>query len=372
VHIVYVADAPRVGGAERYLGEVVAGALGAGHSATVIAPQAEVLADVYARAPDVATLRAGSDRYASAATPSARVRALLPAAAHIARAVHAAEPDIVHVNNGGYPGSDLCRLAPMLARVRPAVMSVHSLPWERTHSDPRLQAVVDRALWRSIDAVAGATQVVGSALIDRRGLPPDRFHLLPYGMPRPGGEHEAGPLRARLCPAGELLIGMVAATADEGKGHAVLLEALHQMHEPTHTVIVGADPGPAFAGEPGVTLTGRVPSVGPYLHAIDVLVVPSTQWESLPLVILEAMAAGKPVFGSRLAGIPEAVTDGETGRLFEPGDVATLAAALDDAARDPARLPAMGRSGLARWEHRYSPERMVGGVLGLYDSLAGR
>lgn len=372
VRIVYVADAPRLGGAERYLVDVIAGVLAAGHWATLISPQRDLLDYATSNAPGVITLPAGNDAYARAASMAARVHALVPSAVQVARAIRRADPGIVHINNGGYPGSDLCRLSAILAQQRPAVMSVHSIPWKRTHSDPRVQAVVDRALWRSLDMVAGATRAVGAALIEERGLPAGRFQLLPYGVREPDGADECEALRARLCPDGELLIGMIAATADEGKGHRVLLDAVRRMRVPVHALIIGADPGPAFESEPRVTVLGRVPSVGPYVHAVDVLVVPSTQWESLPLVILEAMAARRPVIGSRIAGLPEAVSDGETGRLLPPGDADALAAALDDAARDRATLAAMGAAGRKQWARAYSSERMVGAVLDLYRALTRR
>src|SRR5581483_10677278 len=53
-----------------------------------------------------------------------------------------------------------------------------------------------------------------------------------------------------------------------------------------------------------------------------------------PTVIIEAMAAGRPVVSTRLAGIPEAVVDGETGLLVPPGDPAALATALERLIRD--------------------------------------
>jgi glycosyltransferase involved in cell wall biosynthesis len=206
--------------------------------------------------------------------------------------------------------------------------------------------------------------VVGDGLVAQRGMPRSLYRLLPYGVPAPGGRDAAAALRAELAPGGELLAGMVSATADPGKGHAVLRDAIEQSGDAVRAVIVGADPGFTAAR---ITVAGRVLSIGAYMHAIDVLVVPSTAWESLPLVILEAMAAGKPVFGSRLAGIPEAIADGVTGALFEPGDAAELARLLR--ATDRAALERMGAAGRSAWEQRFSPERMIEGVLALYGEL---
>ncbi|HEX32310.1 MAG TPA: glycosyltransferase, partial [Candidatus Acetothermia bacterium] len=66
----------------------------------------------------------------------------------------------------------------------------------------------------------------------------------------------------------------------------------------------------------------------------SVIFVPSLYKEGLPNVILESMAMGVPVVSSRLAGIPEAVRDGETGVLVSPGDVRELASAIVGLWRD--------------------------------------
>ena len=73
----------------------------------------------------------------------------------------------------------------------------------------------------------------------------------------------------------------------------------------------------------------------------------------LPTVILEAMAAGKPVVATALAGVPELVLDGETGRLVSPGDPLALADALAGFLRDPDRRAACGHAGRLRLERHF-------------------
>ncbi len=74
----------------------------------------------------------------------------------------------------------------------------------------------------------------------------------------------------------------------------------------------------------------------------------------LPTVILEAMAAGKPVVSTRLAGVPEMVDHGRTGLLAAPGDVPALADALATLARDPERGLPLGLAGRAKLEADFS------------------
>jgi colanic acid/amylovoran biosynthesis glycosyltransferase len=92
------------------------------------------------------------------------------------------------------------------------------------------------------------------------------------------------------------------------------------------------------------------------LAAADVLAAPSVptrggKREGIPVVLMEAMAAGLPVVASRLSGIPELVTDGISGLLVTPGDAAALADALARLAGDPdlrGRLGAAGRETVMR------------------------
>lgn len=76
-----------------------------------------------------------------------------------------------------------------------------------------------------------------------------------------------------------------------------------------------------------VHVTGAVPEIHEYYGLADVF-VSSSEWEGLPLVLVEAMAAGLPVVATDIPGVGEIVIDGETGRLVPPGEPAALAEAM--------------------------------------------
>ncbi len=88
---------------------------------------------------------------------------------------------------------------------------------------------------------------------------------------------------------------------------------------------------------PGVQAIGPVPhdEIPKLLSTLDVLVVPSIWEENNPLAILEAFAAGVPVVASRIGGIPEIVSHGANGLLFEPGNADDLARALSRFVTEP-------------------------------------
>jgi glycosyltransferase involved in cell wall biosynthesis len=106
--------------------------------------------------------------------------------------------------------------------------------------------------------------------------------------------------------------------------------------------------------EASVHFAGRLlrDQIGPAMAACDLFLMPSVHdsagnVDGLPNVILEAMAAARPVIASRIAGIPLAVKDRLTGLLVEAASAPALAAGLKDALSDPKRMQDWGRAGRA-------------------------
>ena len=118
-----------------------------------------------------------------------------------------------------------------------------------------------------------------------------------------------------------------------------------------------------------ITLTGWVDEarVQAELGVAHALVMPSFA-EGLPMVVMEAMAAARPVIATYIAGTPELVQDGQTGWLVPAGDVTALAAAMDRIGAAPlATLTKMGRSGRARVLARHDVDveaRKLAGFIG--------
>jgi glycosyltransferase involved in cell wall biosynthesis len=76
--------------------------------------------------------------------------------------------------------------------------------------------------------------------------------------------------------------------------------------------------------------------------------------EAFGMVLIEAMACGKPVIASNLPGVRSVVNDGEDGLLVEPGNVADLAAKIRQLLDDPQRRQEMGKRGRAKVERKYA------------------
>lgn len=94
------------------------------------------------------------------------------------------------------------------------------------------------------------------------------------------------------------------------------------------------------------------------LQSSDVFLLPS-ETESFGLAALEALSCGVPVVASRVGGIPEVVVDGESGQLFEVGDVGAMAAGVLALLRDPALHERMARTARAQVERQWQREPIV-------------
>jgi glycosyltransferase involved in cell wall biosynthesis len=119
---------------------------------------------------------------------------------------------------------------------------------------------------------------------------------------------------------------------------------------------------------------GKVPhaDLPAYYNAADVVVLPSQLQESFGMVLIEAMACGKPAIASALPGVRTIVRDGEDGLLVAPGADGALTAALRTLLTDPARRAEMGRAGRRKVEARFSWDSITTRLEALYADAIGK
>jgi glycosyltransferase involved in cell wall biosynthesis len=120
--------------------------------------------------------------------------------------------------------------------------------------------------------------------------------------------------------------------------------------------------------EKHVLLPGFREDVLSLMKSADLFVMSSIT-EGLGSAVLDAMAMGLAVVGTRAGGIPEAVVPGETGELVEPGDPRALAAAIVTLLEDPAKRRAYGEAGRRRVARQFDVEHLVTGTLAAYRRL---
>jgi len=123
------------------------------------------------------------------------------------------------------------------------------------------------------------------------------------------------------------------------------------------------------AGLPNVHFLGWVDDADRTAALARATVYCLPSWnEGLPMSVLEAMSAGLPVVSTPVGGIPEAVENGVTGLLVQPGDVEGLTEAICKLLLDPEKAKSMGKIGQARHRDKFSTEAMGQGCLEVYAS----
>jgi glycosyltransferase involved in cell wall biosynthesis len=106
----------------------------------------------------------------------------------------------------------------------------------------------------------------------------------------------------------------------------------------------------------------------PILLNCRAVVVPSLWYEPSPYVIYQALAAGKPVIGNRVGGIPDLINE-ETGLLADPGNIDQLAKQINDLGRSPTRAAEMGRSARDWAERELSPASYYEKIMAVYRDI---
>ena len=182
----------------------------------------------------------------------------------------------------------------------------------------------------------------------------------------------------------DLAVGIVG-RLERWKGHEVFLRAMAEVVNivPEARGIIVGDPVPhdpdyrsellALRDELGlgdrVLFSGFRPDIPAIMSALDILVLASSSPEPFGRVLIEAMAAGKPVVATDAGATREIIEEGIQGILVPPGDVQTLSRAIVRILTHGNLATAMGRKGQARVGEKFSVQQCVDGVQAVYHEL---
>jgi glycosyltransferase involved in cell wall biosynthesis len=278
--------------------------------------------------------------------------------------------DILHSH--GYK-ADLYGYAASWARRVALVSTCHN--WPNRSVKMRVYAALDRFILKGFDRVATPSPIVVKTLVES-GLPPTRLKWIANGVDM-SRFHGASPsLRIDMNCGRVPLVGFVGRLVP-GKGGANLLRAAQgvlAVCPDARFVLVGDGPcrseWEAMAANLGiggkVTFTGTRADMPGVYASFDLLVLPSFD-EALPMCLLEAMSAAKPVIATNVGGVPRLVIPGRTGLLVEPGDTAGIAAAILRLLKDPPFARQLGAGGFDHVAAQFSSDIVAKTYLALYE-----
>ena len=283
----------------------------------------------------------------------------------LVRVIRQERPDVVHTH------LDVIKyavLAAKLAGVKKCVHTVHSLA--DREAEGRVQKIINGFYFRRGWSVPVAlTPEVRNSVAEFYGLPLSRVSVIYNGIDL-----------SRCVPkttyeTGETVTILHVGRFDVPKNHPGLLEAfrlLLETHPECRLRLVGdGELRPdmeKLAREKGIAdaveFCGMQSNVYPYLHDADIFTLPSI-YEGNPMTIIEAMGTGLPIVASRVGGIPDMISDGESGLLVEP-EPQSICAGLTRLVGDVALRQRLGLAA-RKQSQTFSAEHMARDYISCYS-----
>ena len=292
-------------------------------------------------------------------------------------------PDIVHTHTA--KAGTLGRLAAWWCGVPAIVHTYHGHVFKGYFSSTRSRAFVaiERWLARRTDRLVAVSDVVRNELLELGIGVTAQYAVVPLGLELDrfvNAERSRGQLRAELgIPADVPLVGIVARLVPI-KAHEVFLRAaaiLAAREAGARFLIVGDGERRAelealstnLGLDRSVEFLGWRPDLDRVYADLDLVVLCSRN-EGLPVALIEAQAAGRPVIATRVGGVPDLVVSGDTGLLVPPDDPDALARAIQSLLDDVEMRDRLGRAGRRRVVPAYNAERLLEDIDLLYRELA--
>jgi glycosyltransferase involved in cell wall biosynthesis len=288
---------------------------------------------------------------------------------NIVKLIRSVKPEIINTH---FVDKHILLLVPVIARmsgVKKTVHMQHSLGHYNRSSSIKL--LMFGIAYRMYDCVLGVSSAVSEDILCT-GVDSKKVFVQYLGLfgKREKSEQLRIQLRKEFGIPEDAVVFECIAFDTPFKGLDILLDALSKVvrnHSNIHLIVVGVDPSqsklPKQAADLGlfehVHWAGIRDEGWKLLNAADVYVQPSRFGEGLSLAIMEALAVKLPVIATRTAGNPEAVIDGETGYLCEPGDVNGLVNAFERSLVDQANWKMIGEGGYKRYQHMFRGSKSI-------------
>jgi glycosyltransferase involved in cell wall biosynthesis len=255
------------------------------------------------------------------------------------------KPDLLFINNGGYPAAQSCRLAVIAGRmagIKKILFVVNNLAYP-----PRgiFDRMLDKRINRYVSFFITASKAARDRLVEARSFDLEKCINIPNTLMKTVEKNDSiasGIVREEFNIGRDTIVLGSVGLLTKRKGYHVLVEAMAQLRKVSpagkYKLVIFGEGEERRSLEQMITdhhledtvlLPGFRANVMEYVKGVDIFVAPSIANEDFPYVIIEAMMLAKPVIGTRVAGIPEQIADGATGYVVEPGSPEQLVAAIE-------------------------------------------
>ena len=296
-------------------------------------------------------------------------------------------PDILHINNGGYPAAVSCRAAVIAAKyanVRKITFHVNNIAADVSDYNSVKKIIekkIDCFVKNIVDMFITGSNFARLKLAENRGFNLNQIVNIPNTIiPRKIVESPES-IKQRLKLSNEDIVFGNVALLTERKGHTVLINAFNLLKEKVlefdkvKLVIEGTgeeeqklkDLVDSLKLNDNVLLIGSQEHIFDIYNIFDVFVLSSISNEDMPNVIIEAMSLGKPIIGTNLAGIPEEIENNVNGFIVNVNNVEDLSEAMLKFIVDKNLIQKMGIKSKEIFDNKFTYSKVMESFIGLYE-----
>lgn len=294
-------------------------------------------------------------------------------------------PDLIHINNGGYPAARSCNamvVAAKLLRINNIVYQVNNMAQKRSGL---IDCLFDTFINKNVCCFITASKQAKEKLVKERKINRNKILQIPntiqYESPSLSRDEILNRLNINLTDFVICTVGILT----ERKGQKYLLKALYNisLNQPTifvkiRLILVGDGEDEHYLKKyvkehqliEHVFFVGYQSKAVNYINACDIFVLPSIASEDMPLVVLSAMSIGKTILSSDFAGIREEIENEISGILVSP-NIDTIATDLSDKIIElfNKRVNSYGEEAKKRFNNLFSTQIYGHALVNLYNTV---
>lgn len=241
-------------------------------------------------------------------------------------------PEILHINNGGYPGAKSCNVLVLANLLTIGAKVIYQVNNQAQSQKSYLEKLLDKIINKNVDFFVNASERAKDQLIEKRNFESSKILLVNNCVPLPKEKQTRKEILKELnIPLDSFLIVEVAFLS-ERKGQKYLIDALADLYEneqisknKVYCAFVGNGEDEEFLKKyidelglkSNIFLLGYRTNSEDFISACDLFVLPSIRDEDMPLVLLSALGCGKTIIATDFAGIAQVIQNNSNGILVE-------------------------------------------------------
>jgi glycosyltransferase involved in cell wall biosynthesis len=295
-------------------------------------------------------------------------------------------PEIIHVNNGGYPGASSCNhfvFASRFINLNSIVYQINNIAFPTTNS---LRLLYDKLINRYVKYFITASAKAGIALIENRNFSQEKIVQIPNTILLEKLTAKKEDILKIYKWDDDIFLLVQVAFLTNRKGQFYLLNAINEIRkqsipdlsEKIKLILVGnGEDEPILRKyviennlDDTIIFAGYKADSVNYINACDVFVLPSIANEDMPLSLLTAMSLGKPIVATHFAGIAEAIINKKSGLLLDPKTEclsANLSTSIIELYKNPALRLKLANNARLTFNNKYSEDIYAQRIINLYN-----